>query len=441
MKLLSFLILFSLSIHLSIGQSPYYFQQILDHFNPEDNRTFTQKYYYNSTFWWHSRGPIFLYIGGEGPVSETPNNYVVNLAHDFGALIVTLEHRFYGESQPFNSLSTENLRYLTTSQALEDLAYFIQYFSQEKEIENPWFTIGCSYAGALSAWFRLKYPHLTTGSLSSSGVVNAILEFSAFDEQVAESVGPQCAKLIQQTNSEIEIAMNSSSVSNKQVKEMFQASYLEDDDFIYMIADIGAETVQYGYQENLCSALQAGNNDLISAFANFSTSFWYPTFQSTPMDYYTIWFQNETTSNGDRAWWWQTCSELAYFQIAPSQGSLRSSMIDIEWFHKKCSQIFGNGIWPNTNLTNLMYGGADIAGTNIFFADSSQDPWRRASVQTDHFGEPFHLISCNNCGHCSDLRGCPSLPSVFTLNGCDDTNAVKMAREIIVRHIHEWLGM
>lgn len=41
----------------------------------------------------------------------------------------------------------------------------------------PWVTIGGSYPGALSAWFRYKYPHLTVGALASSAVVNSIVDF------------------------------------------------------------------------------------------------------------------------------------------------------------------------------------------------------------------------------------------------------------------------
>jgi len=51
-------------------------------------------------------------------------------------------------------------------------------------IENPWFIFGGSYAGALSAWFRLKFPHLTCGSLASSAVVLAVYNFTEFDQQV-----------------------------------------------------------------------------------------------------------------------------------------------------------------------------------------------------------------------------------------------------------------
>jgi hypothetical protein len=31
-----------------------------------------------------------------------------------GAILYALEHRFYGKSQPFDDLATENLRYLST---------------------------------------------------------------------------------------------------------------------------------------------------------------------------------------------------------------------------------------------------------------------------------------------------------------------------------------
>ena len=50
------------------------------------------------------------------------------LAKKFGAALVSLEHRYYGRSSPFDDLSTNNLRYLSSKQALFDLAVFRQYY-------------------------------------------------------------------------------------------------------------------------------------------------------------------------------------------------------------------------------------------------------------------------------------------------------------------------
>lgn len=50
------------------------------------------------------------------------------LAKKFEAGVVSLEHRYYGKSSPFNSLSSENLKFLSSKQALSDLAAFREYY-------------------------------------------------------------------------------------------------------------------------------------------------------------------------------------------------------------------------------------------------------------------------------------------------------------------------
>lgn len=57
-----------------------------------------------------------------------------------------------------------------------------QYYGVRSNM--PWIHVGGSYPGALSAYFKVKYPTLTVGALSSSGVVEALNEFPQFDEQV-----------------------------------------------------------------------------------------------------------------------------------------------------------------------------------------------------------------------------------------------------------------
>ena len=63
-------------------------------------------------------------------------------------------------------MSTENLQYLTSEQALADFANFIQtYTTQNPELAKvPWIAFGGSYSGSLAAWLKLKYPHLISGN-------------------------------------------------------------------------------------------------------------------------------------------------------------------------------------------------------------------------------------------------------------------------------------
>ncbi|WAR11956.1 TSSP-like protein [Mya arenaria] len=67
-------------------------------------------------------------------------------AKQFGAIAVMLEHRYYGESHPVPDLSVENLRFLSSRQALADLAEFIDYFRVKRKLPtNKLISFGGSY--------------------------------------------------------------------------------------------------------------------------------------------------------------------------------------------------------------------------------------------------------------------------------------------------------
>lgn len=92
---------------------------------------------------------------------------MIGAAH--GASLLVVEHRYYGESQPYPDWSTENLVHLNSEQALADLAELLT--AQGAGADKKTLVIGGSYPGALSAWFRVHYPHIALASWSSSGVV------------------------------------------------------------------------------------------------------------------------------------------------------------------------------------------------------------------------------------------------------------------------------
>lgn len=72
-----------------------WFQQRLDHFDPQDSRTWLQRYFVNDSFWDPTNGPVFLFIEGEGAASPAwvVEGEMMTNAKKYNALAISLEHR------------------------------------------------------------------------------------------------------------------------------------------------------------------------------------------------------------------------------------------------------------------------------------------------------------------------------------------------------------
>lgn len=165
-------------------------EQDLDHFDTSVTDKWTQYYYYNDIHE-KSDGPIFLHLGGEGPINSYYVGWILSLynwAQNFGASMYALEHRFYGKSQPKDDVSVESLQWLTSEQALADAAVFVKAINKARDLSNPkWIVFGGSYPGNLAAWFRLKYPDLVYGAIASSAPVLAKVDLFEYLQVVSNS--------------------------------------------------------------------------------------------------------------------------------------------------------------------------------------------------------------------------------------------------------------
>uniref|UniRef100_A0A914PG36 Serine carboxypeptidase S28 family protein n=1 Tax=Panagrolaimus davidi TaxID=227884 RepID=A0A914PG36_9BILA len=102
-------------------------------------------------------------------------------AQNVSAGIWSLEHRFYGKSQPFKEQNVENLRYLSSEQYLADVANFIRTQNRNLNLSNPkWVVFGGSYSGSLALWFRQLYPDIAIGAVGSSAPIQPILDFYGY---------------------------------------------------------------------------------------------------------------------------------------------------------------------------------------------------------------------------------------------------------------------
>lgn len=91
-----------------------------------------------------------------------------DIAPGYNALLVFAEHRYYGKSMPFENKTyysdPKYMGYLNAEQALVDFVDLISYLKTKPNMRNsPVIVFGGSYGGMLSAWFRMKYPHIVQG--------------------------------------------------------------------------------------------------------------------------------------------------------------------------------------------------------------------------------------------------------------------------------------
>lgn len=443
--------------------------QKLDHFNDADLRMWEQRYFVNDTFY-KPGGPVFLMIGGEGPANPIwmVTGTWIDMASKMGALCFMVEHRYYGESHPTPNLSVDNLQYLSSEQALADLAYFRGNITQEMKISaSKWVSFGGSYSGSLSAWMRLKYPHLIDAAVATSAPVQAQLDFKEYLDVVKDSLSTskqqgKCVDAIGSATSQLKDALKNATKwkevekSLSLCKPLDLSHKLDQANLLEALAGNFMNVVQYN-KDNRAFEGAVGTNITIDTLCDIMTDesigtavlryakvneLILKTYQEKCLDYsykemiselkQTSW--SSSAGIGGRQWLYQTCTEFGFYQTSDSTSQPFGDGFSLDFSLQQCIDIYGSkfnkmNIQRGIVHTNINYGGYGVQASKVVYPNGSIDPWHFLGLTKNSTNEQ-PAVFINGTAHCADMYPASS----------SDPPALVEAREKIHSYLVVWLS-
>ncbi|KAI0015344.1 serine carboxypeptidase S28-domain-containing protein [Xylariomycetidae sp. FL0641] len=415
-----------------------YFQQKINHFPenglPYANETFTQRYYFDHSYY-KPGGPVYLYIGGEtsGPsrFSNLQTGIIQILMKETNGLGVILENRYYGESYPFNSSTTDELAFLSTAQTIADNAYF----AQNAEFPGlncsltapgtPWIMYGGSLAGAQTAFSIVTYGDIIYGGIAASAPVEPVVGYPEWYYPI-QKYGPQdCVGRINNIIDKFDMLVDKNLTSAvDEFKSLFGLESVKDiRDFAQALVDpIGnpgfylSSTWQelnwntsFGSRDFFYFCDNVTNidapdeiNEVDYVLSNYTNGEpW--TGLGNYANYYkkhvltqcpggnpnsphcwgvtnkTYW--EDTSNSVTRSYVYTSCTEQGAYIDAPKEGpSLLSRVIDTSYEQQWCTWAFPagsyNAIPSSPDLgAYTSYGGFNISAARLAFVDGSADVW------------------------------------------------------------------
>ncbi|KAM9734008.1 thymus-specific serine protease [Menidia menidia] len=440
-----------------------WFTQKLDHFNGADGRVWKQRYFVNEAFY-KPGGPVFLMIGGEGPANPAwmQNGTWLIYAQKLGALCLMLEHRFYGKSHPTQDLSTDSLRFLSSRQALADLAHFRTATGLARGLADAkWVAFGGSYPGSLAAWFRLKYPHLVHASVATSAPVHATVNFPEYLEVVWRSLAsenPECPVLVKKASDALaerlkdpksfdNITKDFNLCSKLQLESDMESAY-----FLETVAGSFMDVVQYNQDNRDFEGVAATNitiKVLCGVMADASLGDPYARYAAVArlmadalsMKCLDASFGNYVrdmsntswdgpAAGGGRQWVYQTCSEFGFYQSTDSPNQPFTGF-PLSYQVKQCAAFYNisaEQVAEAVVQTNENYGGYAIRSSRIVFPNGSIDPWHALGI-TQNITADLPAVFIKGTAHCANMYPASSR----------DPLQLSLARDGIFLLLQQWL--
>ncbi|VAI93021.1 unnamed protein product [Triticum turgidum subsp. durum] len=365
-----------------------------------------------------------------------------DIAPNFGALLVFIEHRY---------TSADMLGYLTSTRALADFAILITSLKQNlSPVDAPVVVFGGSYGGMLASWFRLKYPHVAIGALASSAPILQfydITPWSSFNDVVSQdfkSESLNCFSVIKAVWDVLD-ERGSNETGLLELSKTFRTCKT-----VHSVSRLGlwlraafttTAMVDYPTPANFMMNLPAypvkemckiidtfppGADVIDKAFAAASLYYNYTGDQKC--------FEVE---GGDdphalHGWGWQACTEMFMPMTVSNESMFPPSSFMPEKRSKGCFMFYG--VRPRMHWITTQYGGHKIDkvlkrfGSNIIFSNGMRDPWSGGGVLKKISSSIIALVTEKGAHHL-DLRSATK----------DDPDWVVEQRRQEVEIIHGWI--
>merc|ERR1711871_991030 len=433
--------------------------QPIDHFDLLSNATYKQRYFVDDTFF-DGTGPVFLCVGGEGPafqptVVTTGGEHcalMMTLAYQHKALVLALEHRYYGKSLPFTTsqgapdFSTPRLQAgLSSKQAQADLASFVGAMRIRFRLNaNPsgagvpggaagqpyrWITFGGSYPGMMASWARQKYPHLIHASVSSSAPVRGAPNMQGYMNVVGDSLevasvggSPECRQAVTAAFADFGAALNAGASSRSALAKQFNVcgdpSSLDKTENQGLLLQGLQGLFPLQSNDNSCKDPLCNYGRICNFMThNSSVSFLQHLSEMARLQYggncISVDYQAEVKAlnditNGDRVWLYQTCTEFGFYQTCdPGTGcpfTQKPHISNVESNFELCAAIYDDGSHQSMQeqgkrttkaiaFSNLWSGADKPAGSRVLYVNGEVDPWHANSVLTaPSVDEPILMV-------------------------------------------------
>ncbi|PYH99305.1 endoprotease endo-Pro [Aspergillus ellipticus CBS 707.79] len=459
----------SLSSSATTGQTT--FEQLIDHNDPGKG-TFSQRYWWSSEYWGGPGSPVVLFTPGEVS-ADGYEGYLTNetltgvYAQEIQGAVILIEHRYWGDSSPYDNLTAETLQYLTLEQAVLDMTYFAETVklsfdnsSRSNAKDAPWVMVGGSYSGALTAWVEDLAPGTFWAYHATSAPVESIYDFWQYFYPIQQGMAQNCSKDVSLVAEYVDKVGKTGNITEQQsLKELFGLGALKHYDDFAAVLPIGP----YLWQDNdfatgysdffaFCDAVEnveagaavtPGPEGVGLAKALAGYAYW---FNSTMLpDYcasYGYWsdewsvacfdtydassplFTDTSVGNAvDRQWEWLLCNEPFFWwqDGAPENTStIVPRLVSAEYWQRQCAlyfpevngYTFGSAVGKSADTLNKWTGGWDMTSntTRLIWTNGQYDPWRDATVSST-FRPTGPLVSTPQepvqvipgAFHCSDL--------------------------------------